>query len=157
MGWMCSYRGHFCSYKVASFNPPVTNLLQRGVSCREIKPHVRLDVVLRHALAVLVHVAKIVLGLVKAPIGSLAIPLHCLGIVLWHALALVVHDAKIVLGSRIALVGSLAIPLHCLGIVLRHACRTEVVSNIKSVRYPQPWPVALFALRTARDRPKGPS
>ena len=58
-------------------------------------------------------------------LGSLAIPLHGLGIVLRYAPAVVVHGAEAPLGRVVPLLGGLAVPLHRFSIVLENAPRAQ--------------------------------
>jgi hypothetical protein len=62
-------------------------------------------VVLRHALALLVHHAEVVLGLFEAGGGRLAVPGHGQFVVARHALAVHVHEAQAVLGAGDAAFG----------------------------------------------------
>src|SRR2546427_748291 len=57
------------------------------------------------------HQAQVVLGHGIALLGSLAIPLHGLGIVTRHAPAIRIHQPQLGLGWRIALLRRLLIPL----------------------------------------------
>src|SRR5262249_39529038 len=70
----------------------------------EIEPHMRVDGVLRHALAAGVGEAEIVLRLGVALLGGAAIPARRLGVVLRHAAAFPVHHAEREAGGGIALV-----------------------------------------------------
>jgi hypothetical protein len=62
------------------------SIIWTSVCCREIHPYMRLNVVLGHAVAVVVHHSKVVLPPSIALVGGLAVPLGRLDIVLDHAL-----------------------------------------------------------------------
>ena len=83
------------------------------------KPLSRFGVILRHALAMVVHNAEVALGNGIALFGSLEKPLSRLGVILRHALAFVVHAAEIDLRNGMTLFGGLKKPLWRLGVVLR--------------------------------------
>ncbi len=82
----------------------------------------RLGVVLRHALAVIVHDAEIVHRRGHALLGGLAEPKERLGVVLRHAPAFVVHDAEVEHRHRVPRLGGLAAGLHSLRVAL---CREQ--------------------------------
>jgi len=77
---------------------------------RQVKPHVRADIVLQHAQAFEVKDPEIVLGGGDALVRSEAISLHSLSIVLLRATAGGEHEAEIKLGGGVALVRSEEIP-----------------------------------------------
>ena len=76
--------------------------------------------ILRYALAVVEHVAKGVLGLRKALIGSLEIPASRCGTILLKALAVIVRGSKCAFSPRITLLRSLAIQLDSQCPIFRH-------------------------------------
>jgi hypothetical protein len=88
---------------------------------RQVDPHKRPDIVLRHAPAVGVHDADIVLSSGLALVGRLPIPTHRSRIILRDTLAVGVHVPEIELCIGIALVGRFLIPAYRSRIVLRHA------------------------------------
>ena len=55
-------------------------------------------VILRHAVAVKVHLAEVELGFGFTLLGGNAGPLQGLGVILGHATALSVHDTEVELG-----------------------------------------------------------
>ena len=63
------------------------------------EPHVRLNEILRHAFAVGVHPAEVVLGFVVTLFSGEPIPLNGLGVVLLYALTCPVYPSEAVLGS----------------------------------------------------------
>jgi hypothetical protein len=87
----------------------------------QIEPEVGLDIVLRHAVAVVVHQTEAGLCAGDSLFGGQAQPLHFRCVVLRHALAVFVHQAEVRLGRCISLLGSQAVPLHRLCVVQQHA------------------------------------
>ncbi len=77
-----------------------------------------LRVVLRHAVAVFIQCANIILGLGKILGGRLAVPRQGLRVVARNRESPGIKVADRSLGRRIALVGGLAIPAQRLGIIL---------------------------------------
>ena len=71
-----------------------------------------LNVILRHAVTVVVRDTKIVLSKGVSLISSLAIPLHSLNVILRHAVTVVVRDTKIVLSKGVSLLSSRENRLH---------------------------------------------
>ena len=90
-----------------------------------IGPHVRLDVILRHALPLGVRDAEVKLPGGVALVGGVAIPRHRRCVALQHASALVVHDAEVTCAP--ASPSSAAWRYHeRLCVVLRHAAAVAV-------------------------------
>src|SRR5277367_2691032 len=106
--------GHFGGQFVARLLCVVIAL--RG---RQVVPHVGENVVLRDAVALLVHEAEVGLGEGIVLIGRLAVPFRCFAVVLWRAMAVLVHAAQHSLTVLVGLIGRFAIPFHRFGIVLR--------------------------------------
>src|SRR5262249_54533638 len=92
----------------------------------EIEPHVRVDGVLRHALAAGVGEAEIVLRLGVALLGGAAIPARRLGVVLRHAAAFADPPPEREARGGFPLVGGEANPLRRLVVVLRHAAAAVI-------------------------------
>src|SRR5258708_2049974 len=89
---------HLSGNKVAVVNRFVTGLFLRnriGGGGSEVEPHMRLDVVLRHAIAVGVHLAEDGLRSGRALVGGPAVPHHSFGVILRDDLAEVIHGAEI--------------------------------------------------------------
>ena len=78
-------------------------------------------VVLRHALAVGMHSAEVVLRVGVPLLGGTAKPASSFRIILRHALTFVVHDAEVVLRSGVPLLGGTAKPASSFRMILRHA------------------------------------
>lgn len=110
-------QGHLGYDPVTPFGGPVVTA-QAGDS----EPHLGQSVVLRHALAVSVQVAKYELRLGISLLGGPTIPYHGLGKVPRHAPTVVVPVAESVLRGCVSLLGGLA-----LDIVLRLVLVKEYV------------------------------
>src|SRR5262249_35640545 len=80
-------------------------VLARGVAGRAGEPLVRLDPVLRHALAAVVHEAQLVLRAGVVLLGRAEAPDRGLVVALRNAAAVIVHKAHIELRHRNALLG----------------------------------------------------
>src|SRR5262249_61114504 len=100
----------------------------------EIEPHMRVDDVLRHALAAGVGEAEIVLRLGVALLGGATIPARGLGVVLGHAAAFAVHHPEREARDGIALVGGEAKPFRRLAVVLRDAAAAVVAGAEERLR-----------------------
>src|SRR6266508_1226466 len=120
--------GHFAGHGVAGLDRggAVARVGSGKARGREVEPHVRLDRVLRHALAARVGEAEIVLRLRVALLGGAAIPARRLGKVLRHAAALTVHHPEREAGGGVALLGGELKPLRRLGVVLRDAAAAVI-------------------------------
>src|SRR5207245_2908220 len=100
-------RGHLGSDDVAVLERLVAVFLVSRVGGREVKPRMRLNVVLRQAMTTVIHDAEVELRAGIALLGSLAIPPRRLSVILRHALASRVHNAEVVLGIGKAIFGGL--------------------------------------------------
>lgn len=96
------------------------------------KPPRCLSAVLRHAIAVVIHRAELVLRFCLSLLGGSEIPTRRFGVALRHALAAVIQQAEVVLRFREALVGGLAVPARRFGKVLHHAAKAACMRYTKS-------------------------
>src|ERR1019366_4888974 len=90
--------------------------------------------ILRHASAIVVAMAKVVLSISVTLFGSLTIPLYGFCVIPLHAFASFVAEAQIVLSQGVILLGGFAIPFHSFGVVLGHTlCMVVFYSGPKPV------------------------
>src|SRR5437762_9922517 len=75
----------------------------RQLCCCEVKPHIRLHIVLWHAPSVVIQRPKVVLRPCVALGCRFLVPSPRLHIVLWHAPSVVIQHPKVVLRPRVAL------------------------------------------------------
>ncbi len=97
-----------------------------ALASRQVEPHVREHIILRHPRAVGVHIPELDLGPCIALLGGETVPAHRLGVILRYAIADLVHAPKVPLGPCTALLGGENEPAHRLGIILRNVMPIEV-------------------------------
>lgn len=76
-----------------------------ALASRQVEPHVREHVILRHSFPFTVHPPKAVLGTGMALLGSKSEPARSLGEILRYALSSSVYETEAALGVGIALLG----------------------------------------------------
>ena len=102
----------------------VTHLRKPDIVCvrrRQVHPRVSANIVLRHSVAVAIHLPEVELPPDVALRGGFSEPCHCLLVVLRDAVAIQVRYGQIYLRGGVPLISGLAAQEECLHVVLRHA------------------------------------
>src|SRR6266853_2615521 len=101
--------GYLCWGHALRDHIPILRGTLSVLRCRQVEPHVREDIALRHATAVTVHQPEILLGECVTLVRREAIPPHRLSIALRHAAAGGILEPELELAEGVTLIRRKAI------------------------------------------------
>ena len=81
-----------------------------SINCSKVKPHMRFDLILRHAFTAVIHKAKHPLRFYITLHCRLGKPDSRLLSIFWYPIAVVIHNSKIILRFSDALISGFCVP-----------------------------------------------